>query len=395
MTSDKPPPIRLDDLPLSESRTAGWQALRAGGDVVESEGTFVLVSAEAVDYACKHTELFSSARAFDRLGSPLPLVPIATDPPEHARYRRLLDRFFGPKRMALLEPELRAQVGALIDGLVGRETCDLVREITVPYPTQVFLTLFGLPLEDRDKLVHWKDAMLDVVNPTRFEPTPEILAQAAELFAYLSGYVAKRRDVRGQDLLSQLLALRAEGGMTDAEIIGLGFLFVLAGLDTVTSALGFSFLILGKNEALRAQICRDPSSIPAFVEEALRFEVPVPFTARVTTADVTVCGHAIPAGASVLVGLGVANRDPKRYERPDVFDPKRVAPHFAFGAGKHRCLGSHLARLELKLVLEEWHRRVPDYALAAGAEPKVPWPAGTLALKSLPLRLDWSTKGKA
>jgi len=174
--------------------------------------------------------------------------------------------------------------------------------------------------------------------------------------------------------------------MTDEEIIGLCFLFVLAGLDTVTSALGFAFATLAADATLRSSISEDPSSIPAFVEEILRVEVPVPFVPRVATTDVTVCGHAIPAGASVLVALGAANRDRTRYDRPDVLDPARQAPHFAFGAGQHRCLGSHLARLELKIVLEEWHRRIPEYALVAGAEPTVPWPAGSLALKSVPLR---------
>ena len=378
--------LRVDDLPLAQSRTVGWEALRSAGDVVRSDDTFVFVSAEAAEYACRHPEAFSSQRAFDALGSPLPLIPIAVDPPEHARYRRLLDRFFGPKRMASLEPELRTQVRELIDSLATQGACDVVPDLAVPFPSQVFLTLFGLPLADRDQLVGWKDAILELTNPTAFEASPESVEQAAELFGYLSGYVADRRRTPGEDLLSQLLALRDEGGMTDEEIIGLCFLFVLAGLDTVTSALGFAFATLAADATLRSSISEDPSSIPAFVEEILRVEVPVPFVPRVATTDVTVCGHAIPAGASVLVALGAANRDRTRYDRPDVLDPARQAPHFAFGAGQHRCLGSHLARLELKIVLEEWHRRIPEYALVAGAEPTVPWPAGSLALKSVPLR---------
>jgi len=383
------PTVRVDDLPLAHSRTEGWQALRSGGDVVESDGTYVLVSAEALEYACRHPDLFSSERAFDSLGSPLPLVPIAVDPPEHARYRRLLDRFFGPKRMALREPELRAQAGVLIDSIATGETCEVMDDLAVPFPTQVFLTLFGLPLEDRDQLVRWKSSILELIKPAAAasEPTSEVLEHATELFGYLSGYVSERRHTPGDDLLSQLLELRDEGGMTDEEIIGLGFLFVLAGLDTVTSALGFAFATLAGDESLRARIYEDPEIIPGFVEEILRFEVPVPFVPRVTTSEVTVCGHTIPAGAAVLGGLGPANRDPERYVEPDVFDPARVGAHFAFGAGQHRCLGSHLARLELRIVLDEWHRRVPVYALEAGARPSVPWPSGSLNLESVPLRL--------
>jgi cytochrome P450 len=124
-----------------------------------------------------------------------------------------------------------------------------------------------------------------------------------------------------------------------------------------------------------------------FVEEVPRFEVPVPFVPRVTTTRVNVRGRTIDEGTSILVGLGAANRDPKRYVEPDQFDPSRIAPNFTFGIGRHRCLGSHLARLELRLVLEEWHRRIPNYSLEPDAELKVPWPAGTLALTRLPLRM--------
>ncbi len=389
MTDAKPSgTVSLDDLPLAHNRTAGWNALRASGEVVECDDAFALTSIEAITQACKNPEIFSSARAFDMLGSPLPLVPIAIDPPEHARFRRILDGFFAPKRLRLMEPTLRAQAGQIIDGLVAQGTCEAVADFAIPYPTQVFLTLFGLPLEDRDKLVRWKDAIINIANPGEAEAGPEGLERAAELYTYLSAFITERRHTPGDDLLSQLLALRDEGGMSDEEIIGLGFLFVLAGLDTVTSALSFMFAALGADKALRARLYDDPSSIPTFIEEMLRFEVPVPFVPRVTTADVTVCGRVIPEGSQVMVGLGAANRDPARFVDADVFDPDREkAPHFAFGLGVHRCLGSHLARIELEIVLDEWHRRVGDYELAPGAVPTVPWPAGTLAVQSVPLVL--------
>jgi cytochrome P450 len=377
----------VEHLPMADDRTDGWRALRQLGDVVKAEDTYVMVSGEAVEFATKHPELFSSKAAFDQLGSPLPLVPIAIDPPDHARYRRILDPFFGPKRMGALDTELRAQAGRIIDELAVRGSCDIVPDLANLYPTQVFLTLFGLPLEDRERLIAWKDSILELTDPTSTEPSSDLLTHAVELYEYLSRYVTERRAGAGADLLTQLLASRDEGGMTDEEIIGLCYLFVLAGLDTVASALGFSFATLGADPALRSQLVDHPESIPDFIEEILRVEVPVPFSPRVTTQDVSVAGVEIPAGSPVLISYGAANRDPRRHDHPDQLDPTSAGRHYAFGGGPHRCLGSHLARLEMRVVLEEWHRRIPDYELA-GDPPKARWPAGTLGLTSVRLRYD-------
>jgi cytochrome P450 len=385
--TESTPVTSVEDLPLGDDRTKGWSALRNTGEVANLSGTFVVSGADAVEFATKHPEIFSSEEAFDRLGSPLRLIPIAVDPPDHARYRRLLDRFFAPKQMAELDSTLRSQLVKLIESIRARGgTCDVVPELAVPYPSQVFLTLFGLPLDDRADLLRWKDAVLEATDPSSTEPSPEVLQHALELYAYLAEHVTQRRNTGGPDLLSQLVAVRDEGGMTDEEIIGLCFLFVLAGLDTVTSAIGFSFAKLGTDSVLRDRLHKNPTSIPAFVEEILRVEVPVPFAPRVTKEDVIVGDVQIPKGSSVLLALGAANRDPARTDRPDSFDLDRFASrHFAFGGGPHRCLGSNLARLELRLVLEEWHRLIPQYELAPGYEPQAIWPAATLGLLSVPL----------
>jgi cytochrome P450 len=376
--------MSVDDLPLATDRAEAWRCLHAAGEVVDMRESYVLASAAAVEEAARHPEIFSSKSAFDRLGSPLPIIPIAVDPPEHSRYRRMLDPFFSPRRMAAIESQLRAQVGELIDNIVKQGHCELLADLAVPYPTQVFLTLFGLPLEDRDRLVQWKDSILEFTNPTSAEPTPEVLQHAMELFGYLSHYVGERRHGDGQDLLTQLLATKDEGGLTDEEMIGLSFLFVLAGLDTVTAALGFAFARLAEDDTQRAKIVQDPATIPDFIEELLRVDPPVPFAPRVVMEDVVVRGTTLPAGTSVLLSYGGANHDTCRYADPDNVAAES-SPHFSFGRGPHRCLGSHLARLELRVVLEEWHRRIPEYSLAPGAKPSTPWPSGTLSLDSVPL----------
>jgi cytochrome P450 len=378
--------VNINDLPFATDRTRAWRELREAGEAVTSGEEIVLTSASAVEFAAKKPEVFSSARAFDRLGSPVPLVPIAIDPPDHTRFRRMLDPFFSPKKMSEREPDLRRQAGELIDAIVAKGECDVVADLATPFPSQVFLTLFGLPMSDRDRLVEWKDSILEFTDPSSAEATPEVLAHAMELFTYLTEHIAERRnDATGSDMLTQLMQNTDDGGMSDNEILGLCFMFVLAGLDTVTSAVGFSLAKLAGDADLRRRIVNDYNLIPTFIEDILRVDGPVPFAPRVTTEEIEVAGRVVPKDTTVMLSYGSADRDPQRYEDADNIHLDSKTVHFAFGRGPHRCLGSHLARLELRLILEEWHTRIPEYTLADGKEPQMPWPTGTMGLKSVPL----------
>ncbi|MDT5226160.1 MAG: hypothetical protein QOG19_3567, partial [Mycobacterium sp.] len=274
----------------------------------------------------------------------------------------------------------------LIDAIVPKGECDVVADLATPFPSQVFLTLFGLPMSDRDRLVEWKDSILEFTDPSSAEATPEVLAHAMELFTYLTEHIAERRnDATGSDMLTQLMQNTDDGGMSDNEILGLCFMFVLAGLDTVTSAVGFSLAKLAGDADLRRRIGNDYNLIPAFIEDILRVDGPVPFAPRVTTEEIEVAGRVVPKDTTVMLSYGSADRDPQRYEDADNVHLDSKTVHFAFGRGPHRCLGSHLARLELRLILEEWHARIPEYTLADGKEPQMPWPTGTMGLKSVPL----------
>jgi len=380
--------LNLNDLPFGEDRSRAWRELRQAGEVVSSGEEIVLTTAAAVEFAAKRPEIFSSAKAFDRLGSPVPLVPIAIDPPDHTKFRRILDPFFSPKKMAAREEELRAQAGELIDAIVARGECDVIPDLATPFPSQVFLTLFGLPMADRDRLVRWKDAILEFTDPGSAEPTPEVMAHALELFAYLTEHIAERRsNATGSDMLTQLMQNTDDGAMTDEEILGLCFMFVLAGLDTVTSAVGFALAKLAGDPELRHRVASDHSVIPAFIEDILRVDGPVPFAPRVTTEEVEIAGKVVPKDTTVMLSYGSADRDPTRYRDADEVHLDGKVVHFAFGRGPHRCLGSHLARLELRLILEEWHDRIPEYTLADGKEPQMPWPTGTMGLQSVPLNI--------
>ncbi len=379
-------PFHPEDAPMGLDRAAGWAYFRDAGEVIEGEGAWFLTSADAVQYAHHHPELFSSARAFDSLGSPLPMVPLASDPPAHARYRRVLDPMLAPRVVNAMEDELRRQIGELVDAFADRGSCEIMADIAKLYPTQVFLTLFGLPLADRDQFIAWVEVINGEASLTGEDPKPAVLEAAGALFGYLQGYINEKKVTPGDDMLSRVLALSGDDAWTNEEVLGLCFLFTLAGLDTVTSAIGFVMWHLATDTKLRRKVVADPTLVGPVIEEVLRLELPAPLTPRYTMTDVDVCGHRIPAGTIVQLAIAAANRDPSRFDNPNEIDLDQAdRGHLAFGGGIHRCLGSHLARRELRLVVEEFHKRIPDYDLAPGCHPEVPWPSGTLHLTSVPL----------
>ena len=392
--------LHVEELPMAASRGLAYRIMRDAGPVVrDAHGAFLITEAAAASYALRHPELFSSKKAFDSLGSPIPIVPVAADPPEHTRYRRLLRPFFSARGLARWQPVVRELATGLIDDIAGRGHCDLVADFALPLPAQVFLTLFGLPPDDLDRLIAWKEAVLGAVGISGAEPATDAnIALAAELYEYLVGHISVRRgagghpsgtaqrgDAGGEDILSQLAADTSAERMTDEEILGLSFLFVLAGLDTVTSALSTAFATLAHEPELRRQIVKDPAVIPAAVEELLRADGPVVTVPRVATRDVELAGQLIPAGSYVAVAIGAANHDAAEYADPDTVDFGRDARNLAFGGGPHGCLGAHLARMEMRVAIEEWHRRIPDYETAPGASLSAGWPAALIGLDSLPL----------
>lgn len=382
--------FQMADAPMATDRTSGWAYFRRHGDVFEANGTYFLTSADAVQFAHRHPEIFSSAAAFESLGSPVPLIPLAVDPPDHHRFRTILDPMLAPRVINTMEDELRAQVRHLISAFAGRGECDIVTDLARLYPTQVFLTLFGLPVEDRDMFIAWVETLVEQsIAESGAEPTPKVIETAMALFSYLQGFIEQKRAAPADDLLSRILALDGDDAWTDEQILGLCFLFTLAGLDTVTATIGFVMLHLAEHPEIRRRLVADPALVGPTIEEILRLELPAPYTPRVTSQEVEVGGVTIPAGSVVQLCLGPANRDPRRFERPDeVATDLGDRGHLAFGGGIHRCLGSHLARRELRLVVEEFHRLIPEYEVAQGHEPRIVWPSGTHHLVSLPLRFE-------
>ena len=385
MTTIGLPDSYYADTPVPAGRTAAVDHLLRPGPVYQVGSMWLITSYEGVRFAQKHPELFSSAKAFDGVANAIQMIPIAIDPPKHADYRRVLDPMFGPKRMAEMDGELRAQLRGHIDKFAPLGRCDVVADLSYKFPTQAILTLFGLPLEHLPTFLTWVTGIIKGadIGSLGTEQSQSVMDCSIALFGFLAEQIEIKRSHPGDDMLSNILALDGDAAWTDAEVLGLCFLIILAGLDTVTGAIGFALHTLAEDPALRRRLIDDQSLIPPFIEEVLRLEGPVPGVPRVTTADVEVEGVTIPANSQVMLMLFTANRDGAGAQEMDL---TAKPTHLAFGGGIHRCLGSHLARRELRLTIEEFHARIPDYRLAG--EATTLWPAGTFGLESLPLEFE-------
>jgi cytochrome P450 len=359
-----------------------------GGVFCPVDGMVVAVSGQAVETILKDHRTFSSEGFLD-LGNTRPLIPLSVDPPRHAKYRKILDPLFAPKRMDAIEDRIVARFDHFMDGVVDRGECHFTDEIAVPFPSSIFLELMGLPWEELDVLLRFKDGILRI---GAVDPAERARVQAEtgqEIYAYFDRILDERQRAPRDDILSRFLVAEIDGErLTREEILDISFLFLIAGLDTVTDSLTCMFAFLAQNPEHRRQIVADPSVIPAAIEEMLRWETPVPQTPRMATQDAVVAGCPVKAGTFVAVVLGGANVDPAGCEDADVvrFD-RDVNRHLAFGGGVHRCLGSHLARRELRVALRRWHARIPDYELKPGIE--LHYPPGLRSVENL--QLVWET----
>jgi cytochrome P450 len=353
-----------------------YRAMRETAAVVPVDDSMVVVCRRPqIDELFRRADLFSSNMSAVDLQNVRPLIPLQIDPPDHKTYRRILDPLFSPRQMALLEEPITGLVNDLLDRFEGRDEIDFAKDFSIPFPSQVFLTLLGLPLEELPRFLAMKDGIIRPDHVTGRDRMSETAvahqrATAQSIYAYFEEVLEQRQqdgDDR-DDLLTTFLHSEVDGRhLTREEILDICFLFLIAGLDTVTASLDCFFAYLADHPEQRRRLSADPAIIPSAVEELLRWETPVMGVMRVAAEDTELGGCPIRKGQQVSVLLGSANTDDEEFGDGDEVRLDRDANrHLAFGGGIHRCLGSHLARQELRVALREWHRRYPDYAVKPG-----------------------------
>jgi hypothetical protein len=286
------------------------------------------------------------------------------DPPRHDRIRALVSKGFTPRRVADLEPSIRALAVRHLERVREAGRMDFVADFAGKLPMDVVSEMLGVPESDRDELRGWSDTVLHREEGVRGVP-PEGVAASGKLLRYFVDVVAERRRRPGEDLASALCTAEIDGEkLSDKDIIAFLYLLIIAGNETTTKLLANAVYWLQRHPAVRKEVGESHALVPQWVEETLRFDNSTQLMARSVSEDFSYRGHAMKRGQKVLLLIGSANRDERVFPSPDFFDIHRdTSQHLSFGRGTHFCLGAALARLEAKVSLEEVLRRIPDYEI--------------------------------
>lgn len=360
--------------------------MRARCPVQHSEnhgGFWALTRYQEVDAATRDTERFSSLPTITlpSVGAPRPFIPMESDPPQHSKYRSLLNVVFSARRFAELEGEIRKHAVELIEQFVIAGEADLARDLTFPLTTRVITWLLGIPDEDVSRFSDWSLALVSVASPE------EGLALQMEIRDYYVRHIAARRESPTGDLASHLLASTIDDRPVSAdEVLDIYLSLTGAGGETTAAAANHIFVLLDRHPNLRAQMLdRGPELMTSALEEFLRFISPVPGFARTTTCPVEVAGTTIPEGETVWMSWLSANHDEAAFENPSaVILDRKPNRHLSFGAGVHRCPGAPLARIELRIMVEEILARIPDYKVADPSAVQIS-EGQTRIIRSLPI----------
>lgn len=356
-----------------------WSEIRATCPVATSqrfEGGAYFPLRYADIYAIAYdSEHFSSQRIIVR-EQKLPvrgMPPITSDPPAHTPARRVLLPPFAPKEVAKHEPLIRQICVDLLDAIGDRREFDAAVEFAQHLPTLVITHMLGVDEKDGDLFRTW----IYVLSTQSVQDPESALSVLGEIESYFKRYIELRRQQPADDLITYLVQAEIDGEpLTERHIIGSLLLLLVAGIDTTWSALGASLWHLATHPEDRRRLVAEPELLPSAIEEFLRAYSPVTM-AREVVEDTHVGGCPYAKGGQVLLSFAAANRDPEKFDDPDsVIIDRAHNPHAAFGLGRHRCLGSNLARLELTVALEEWLKRFPEFDLVPGSD--VIWSEGQL-----------------
>jgi len=366
-----------------------WDELRSRCPVAHSErfqdGAYFASRYAEVREIAYDSEHFSSRRVIVRETKvpPQPAPPITSDPPEHTPARKLLLPAFAPQVIARLEPRTRALCRELLDAIGEAKTCDGAVDYAQHIPVRLIAHMLGVPEKDGDLFRRWIHLVLEV----GISDESVILPTLKEMSIYFATEIKRRGEKRGEDLISFLLDAKLDGQpVSETHMIGTLRLLLIAGIDTTWSGIGASLWHLATHPEDRRRLAADASLMPTAIEEFLRAYAPVTM-AREVVKETTVGGCPFKEKGQVLLSFPAANRDPAMFADADkVLIDRAENRHAAFGLGRHRCLGSNLARLEMTVAIEEWLARFPEFRLADGA--KVTWSEGTVrGPRRLPLVL--------
>ena len=360
--------------------------LRDGCPIVHSTkygGFWAVLTHEAIKEVTGDPRTYSSAD-----GASIPRAhgilspPIAFDPPEHSAYRKIIQRQFTRQGAARYEPLLRRLVKDRLTELIEQGSADLVPTLARYLPPMAIAVILGLPPEDGMRFVEWTTRLL-VTAATGDRAENERVTQ--EFTTYISGHLATARD-------EETVIGVIDGGLfngrplTTEEQLGMILLLIAAGHETTVNSLGAMIYHMATVDGLKDRLIADPALIPSMIDESLRMEAPVVGLARTVRGGAELAGQALEDGERTLLVFGSANHDPAVFDRPEEFVcPRDRNPHMAFGSGIHRCIGEHLALLEMRIVAEELLAMAPGYRIADGYRPD--WKSGpvTRGLTTLPV----------
>ena len=337
------------------------------------DNLYTLSSREDILFANKHRNVEQGSRF---LGSDRPAIPLGLDGEEHRKYRRLLDPVFAPKRIAPLEAGVRRLANEMIDAFIGSGEVDAYDAWCEPLPSTIFLSIMGLPMTDRDQFIAFKNRILGTARAADLSPE-QVMAERMEAVVWMQQYFNRDLDARQaeltarDDMIGWLLTTEVDNErLTRDEVLDILGLLMIAGLDTVAASLACFLSYFARNPEQRERIIANPALIPSAIEELMRFESPVTEGMRRVVGDVTLpSGTALASGSWLMVSWSAANLDPVAFPNPLAVDFDREPnPHIGFASGFHRCLGSHLARMEMSVAIAVWHERIPSYHIAAGHE---------------------------
>ena len=378
----------LDDPFMAASRLLDGPPIFFARDGANGRPTWVIARAKLLEEAFIDWELFSSESGTDLtkiLGVDWQLNPVNIDPPAHTGYRKVLLPFFTPKAINHMEDAVRETWNMLMARCEDKDGCDFVQDFSIPYPTYIFLSLMGMPLDMADEFFGLEQSLL------RAESFEERLRSARQILAHLQNHLAEQRKQPTTPLVEAIIKAEMEGRpFNDGEILGMFMTFYLGGLDTVYATLSWSMRYIATHPEYQQFIRDNPDSLPRVVDEFLRM-FSVVSTQRRVSRDTVWHGVEMKKSDHVVLPIFVACRDPDFYPNPHEAEFGRQGRLLAFATGPHLCLGMHLARRELRIAIESFLQRFQNSRIAEGQSYK--YHAGTtFTLDNLPLIWDGVAK---